>query len=112
MYTPISAIPNDWNISIIEDCVSRDEPPIVIFTSGYCCLSSGTKVRKTSPRASRDAIDRGPDGLRIHVTAVPENGKANAAVVKILAKALGIPKSRLTLVRGETGRDKVFRIEP
>ena len=67
---------------------------------------------RVTPRASRDAIDRDPDGLRIHVTAVPENGKANAAVVKILAKALGIPKSRLTLVRGETGRDKVFRIEP
>jgi len=31
-------------------------------------------------------------------------------VQKILAKALGIPKSRLTLIRGQTSRDKVFRI--
>jgi uncharacterized protein YggU (UPF0235/DUF167 family) len=44
------------------------------------------------------------------VTTVPEGGKANAAVLKLLAKALGVPKSRLAIVQGETGRDKVIEI--
>lgn len=51
------------------------------------------------------------DGIyRVYVTAVPEDGKATKAVIALLAKHLGIAKSRLELVRGETARDKVFRI--
>ncbi|TKW60532.1 MAG: DUF167 domain-containing protein [Blastochloris viridis] len=52
----------------------------------------------------------GGGGYRVYVTAVPEDGKATKAVVALLAKHLGIAKSRLELVRGETARDKVFRI--
>ena len=48
--------------------------------------------------------------IRVYVTTVPEDGKANAAVTKLLAKALGLPKSALLLIRGQTGRDKTFRI--
>ena len=61
-------------------------------------------------KASRDRIVVEEGQIRVYVTTVPEDGKANAAVQKILAKALGIPKSRLTLIRGQTSRDKVFRI--
>jgi len=50
------------------------------------------------------------DVLRVYVTVVPEDGKANAAVLKLLAKALGVPKSRLEIVRGHTARDKVVRV--
>jgi len=42
---------------------------------------------------------------------VPENGKANAAVQKLLARALGIAKSRLILIRGHTAREKVFQVD-
>ena len=67
---------------------------------------------RVTPKASRNQVARDEDGaLRIHVTAAPEGGKANAAVQKLLAKALGVPKSRLVLIRGETARDKLFRIE-
>ena len=53
-----------------------------------------------------------PEGPRhLTIMLVPEGGKANAAVQKLLAKALGIAKSRLVLVRGATARDKVFRVE-
>ena len=45
------------------------------------------------------------------MTAPAEGGKANRAVTKLLAGALGVPKSRLTLVRGTTARDKVFRLD-
>lgn len=69
-----------------------------------------TLAVRVTPRASRNAVLRDGDALRVTVTTVPEGGKANAAVVKLLAKALGIPKSRLELLRGETSRDKLFRI--
>lgn len=73
---------------------------------------SGTEISlRVTPKAARNSLKRAEDGsLRAYVTTVPENGKANAAVVKLLSKALGIPKSRLDLIRGATARDKVFRI--
>ncbi|MFC3059255.1 DUF167 domain-containing protein [Paenirhodobacter populi] len=72
----------------------------------------GTEIAlRVTPRASRNALVLTGDGLRAYVTVVPEDGKANAEVVKLLAKALGIAKSRLVLVRGQTARDKVFRVD-
>jgi uncharacterized protein YggU (UPF0235/DUF167 family) len=49
--------------------------------------------------------------IRIGVTETPENGKATEAARAALAKALGVAKTRLTLVRGATSRDKVFRLD-
>lgn len=63
------------------------------------------------PRAGRNAVEIDAEGgIRVRVTAVPEDGKANAEVARLLAKALGLPKSRLVLVRGATSRDKLFRV--
>ena len=66
---------------------------------------------RVTPKAARNAVLREGDRLSVRVTAVPEAGKANAAVTKLLSKALGVPKSRITLIKGETSRDKRFRIE-
>lgn len=66
---------------------------------------------RVTPRASRNAVLVDGEMLRVTVTVVPEDGKANAAVIKLLAKALGIAKSRLVLIRGATSRGKVFRVE-
>ncbi len=66
---------------------------------------------RVTPKASRNKVVRQDDVLRVYVTVVPEGGKANAAVQKLLAKELGVAKSRLTLVRGATARDKVFRLD-
>ncbi|NDV98365.1 DUF167 domain-containing protein [Salipiger sp. PrR002] len=66
---------------------------------------------RVTPKASRNEIREEDGQIRIYVTTVPENGKANDAVVKLLSKALGVPKSRLTLIRGATSRDKAFRVE-
>ncbi len=66
---------------------------------------------RVTPKASRDRIVAEDGILRIYVTTVPEDGKANAAVQKLLAKAMGVAKSRLTLIRGQTSRDKCFRLE-
>ncbi|MCB1331811.1 MAG: DUF167 domain-containing protein [Maritimibacter sp.] len=66
---------------------------------------------RVTPKAARNAVEAEDEGLRVWVTTVPEDGKANKAVVKLLADALGVAKSRLTLLRGATSRDKVFRLE-
>ncbi|WP_145110479.1 DUF167 domain-containing protein [Cereibacter sediminicola] len=66
---------------------------------------------RVTPRASREGIEVLEGTVRVHVTCAPEDGKANRAVTEVLAKALGVAKSRLTLVRGATGRDKTFRLD-
>ena len=66
---------------------------------------------RVTPRASRNAVLLEGDRIRVLVTVVPEDGKANAAVIKLLAKALGVAKTRLVLVRGATARDKLFRLD-
>ena len=67
---------------------------------------------KVQPRASRTQIVgyRG-DVLHIRVTAPPVAGQANAAVVDLLARALGLAKSRVRIVRGHTSRNKEVVVE-
>lgn len=65
---------------------------------------------RVTPKASANRLIETDEGLRAYVTTVPEGGKANAAVMKLLAKALGVPKTRLDLIRGQTSRDKLFRL--
>ncbi len=49
--------------------------------------------------------------LKIKVSAPPENGAANEAIIQLLSKALAIPKSRIQIVKGETSRQKMVLIE-
>ena len=49
--------------------------------------------------------------LRVSVAAAPVDGKANTALCKLLAKRAGVPRTRVTIVRGERSRDKLVRIE-
>ncbi len=76
-----------------------------------------TLYLRVTPNASADRIDGtelrddGSAVLRVRVTAVPDKGKANAAVIGALARALGVPKSALTLVAGDTARLKTIRID-
>ena len=64
------------------------------------------------PRASRDEIAgvRG-DALKVRVAAPPVEGEANEALVRFLAKQLGVARGAVTLVRGQTGRRKAVRVE-
>jgi uncharacterized protein YggU (UPF0235/DUF167 family) len=71
----------------------------------------GTRIAlRVTPRASRARIVADGDSLRAYVTAPPDSGKANAAVQMLLAKAVGVPKTRLRLMRGQAARDKVFEV--
>lgn len=63
------------------------------------------------PRASRNEILGYENGLlRLRVTAPPVDGEANHSVRKILAEALGIPLSRVEIIKGERERRKKVRI--
>ncbi len=63
------------------------------------------------PRAKRDAIEGfREEVLRVRVTAAPQDGGANKAVVKLLAKRLGLPLSSVVLARGARSRDKVIEV--
>ncbi len=63
---------------------------------------------RVTPKAAGLRLTRAGEDLRAAVTAPPENGKANAAVRALLAKAMGVAPSDLTLLRGQTSRLKVF----
>ena len=64
-----------------------------------------------TPKASRTGITCAQGGvLKIAVTAPPEKGKANAAVVAILAKALGVARSRVTIEGSQKSRAKRVRV--
>ena len=83
----------------------------------YRLTSEGLVLQvRVTPNASADRIegveirDDGAAVLRLRVRAVPDKGKANAAVAVLLGKALGIPKSAITLASGETSRLKTLRL--
>ena len=67
---------------------------------------------KVRPRASRDQCMgfRG-DVLQVRVTAPPERGKANHALVKLLAETLEVPESRIRVLKGHASRDKWVAID-
>ena len=74
------------------------------------------RIRLT-PNAQKDRIDgisideQGNGLLRIAVNAIPENGRANKALIKYLAKQWKVPKSRIKLVHGAKDRLKTLHIE-
>ena len=67
---------------------------------------------RVSPGASRDAL-LGWQGevFRLSVAAPAERGRANEALLRLLAIALGLSRQRLRIVRGQTSRQKVIAIE-
>ena len=61
-----------------------------------------------------DGVEPGVDGepvLKARVTAVPEKGKANKALIELVAKSLKIPKSSISVISGDTSRKKILRID-
>lgn len=84
--------------------------------------AAGIRLRiKVAPKAKRNEIggflDEPDDGrsgggkaLKVAVTAAPEDGKANAAVIALLAKELGVAKSAVSVVAGATDRRKIVEI--
>jgi uncharacterized protein (TIGR00251 family) len=76
--------------------------------SAYSETPDGVRVSvRVTPGASTNAIgEERDDMLHVKVTAPPEDGKANAAVVKLLAKHWGVPPSAVDVLTGTTSRNK------
>jgi len=72
---------------------------------------------KLTPKAAADrigAVREGMDGqniLPVYVTAVPEDGKANEAMIRLLAKHLGVAPSHVIIRKGHTSRHKVIEVQ-
>ena len=66
---------------------------------------------KVTPQAKENSlVETGPGQYRVKVTTPPSDGKANQAVIKLLSKTLHLAKSRFTIVRGESNRNKVIEV--
>lgn len=85
--------------------------------SPFQAASGGVSVNvRLTPKASRNRIgpvaaDDGGAVLKVQVTAVPERGKANRALIKLLAKAWRLPKTAFTVKKGAKDRRKTIHIE-
>jgi uncharacterized protein len=73
---------------------------------------SGTRVRlRVAPGAARaEIVGRHGDAWKVRVPAAPERGRANDAVVALLAAALGVSDHDVRLVSGHASRDKIVEI--
>src|ERR687885_2047591 len=71
-----------------------------------------TRLRlRVSPGAGRAAIvGRHGDGWKVRVAEAPEHGRANDAVVRLLAAALALPRDAVAIVSGHSGRDKIVEL--
>ena len=72
-----------------------------------------TRVRlRVSPGARQsELIGRHGEGWKVRVAAPPEGGRANDAVLELLARELSLPRRSLSIVSGQTAREKVVEME-
>ncbi len=71
-----------------------------------------TRVRlRVAPGATRaGVVGRHGDAWKVRVTPPAEGGRANDAVVRLLADTFALPRTSVTLVSGQTGRDKIVEV--
>jgi uncharacterized protein (TIGR00251 family) len=71
-----------------------------------------TRLRlRVSPGANRaHVVGRHGDSWKVRVAAPPEGGRANEAVIRLLAETLSVPRDAVTLVSGSAGRDKIVEL--
>ena len=74
--------------------------------------AEGRLALRVTPGARSESIVLAEDQLLVKVRAKPQDGAANAAVLALLAEALGVATSRLRMLRGATGRDKLVQLPP
>jgi uncharacterized protein (TIGR00251 family) len=76
-------------------------------------VSGPAKLKlRVSPGAARSSVvGRHDGGWKVRVSAAPEGGKANDAVVRLLADVLSVPAARLAIVSGHASRDKTVSLE-
>ena len=84
----------------------------------YCPAMTGTRITvRVTPKAQADRLDGwgadadGAPVLRLRVRAVPDKGRANKAVIALMARATGLPKSAVSIIAGATSRTKTVSLE-
>lgn len=83
----------------------------LVFCDVNCIVNSMRVAVKVITHASRDAIEKLGEGkYKVWVRALPEKGKANEMVLKLLALELEVPVSKIKLVSGSTSAQKVFEL--
>lgn len=66
---------------------------------------------QVKPQRRQNLVEQTEDGLLVQLKAAPEDGKANAALVCVLADHFGVRKSQVRIVSGQTSRIKLVEIE-
>lgn len=66
---------------------------------------------RVTPRSRKNSVEVRSGTIRVYVTAPPDDGRANEAVIKLLAKQVGIRASAISVQSGHTSRDKMLSIE-
>jgi len=74
--------------------------------------AEGRLAVRVTPGGRSEGIEIDAGCVLVKVRAKPEDGKANAAVAELLGRALDVSTSRISLLRGATSREKVFRLLP
>jgi uncharacterized protein YggU (UPF0235/DUF167 family) len=72
--------------------------------------AQGRLALRVTPGARSEAVELGDGRVLVKVRARPQDGAANEAVLRLLAAALGVAASRLRMLRGATGRDKLVQL--
>ena len=72
--------------------------------------AEGRLALRVTPGSRTEGIELGEGRLLVKVRAKPQDGAANDAVLALLAQALGVATSRLRMLRGATGRDKLVQL--
>ena len=89
--------------------------PCHVFWCTILAMTESLLRIKVTPRASSNAVvgwlDEQREVLLVKVTAPAEGGKANAAVIKLLAEEFGIPKSAISIKSGHTSRHKLVSLD-
>lgn len=86
----------------------RDFPPeaaILALADG-----EGRLALRVTPGARSEQVAIGEGAVLVKVRAKPADGEANQAVLALLAEALDLPTSRLRMLRGATGREKLVQV--
>ncbi|HEX9380668.1 MAG TPA: DUF167 domain-containing protein [Gaiellaceae bacterium] len=73
-------------------------------------VSTRLRLRVAPGAARAGVVGRHGDAWKVRVAAPPERGRANEAVVRLLAETLSVPREAVTLVSGHGGRDKIVEL--
>jgi uncharacterized protein (TIGR00251 family) len=88
--------------------------PLFFLAKFWFCVKLLRMVKisiKVTPNAGKNELVKTADGYRAYVQSPPADGKANAALIKLLSKEFAVPKSNIEILKGLTSREKVVAIE-